>query len=76
MSKWVKADTLRPELGSHVRVFHPEWKDEFTPTGTREASYIEGEFIMGVWNVEQDCWDVAEADPTHWTYPDSPEDYE
>lgn len=74
MSNWVKADTTRPEPGSHVRVFHPEWKDEFTPTGTREASYIEDGFLMGVWNPEQDCWDIEIKEPTHWTYPDSPED--
>jgi len=71
---WSRVEAGLPDDNSHVRVYHSDWRDEFTPTGTREAAFCNGEFIMGVWNPEQDCWDVAEdVAPTHWCYPGSPE---
>lgn len=73
MSKWTKVEDEKPELCTHVRVFHPEWKDEFTPTGTREATYIDEGFLISRWMPDQDQWEVMYAEPTHWTYPDLPE---
>jgi hypothetical protein len=72
--EWISSAEASPSVGEHIRVYHPEWRDEFTPTGTREATYDDDEgFLTSRWMPDQDQWEVFYCYPTHWCYPDMPD---
>jgi hypothetical protein len=82
MSDWKKVSEFPLPPNVEVRMYNPEWEDEFTPTGTVTGVFLaceeegkppEGEIIGTFWDNDQDYWVTKECDPTHWTLPDFPQ---
>jgi len=72
-TKWCLVKTNQAPENLPVRIYHPDWVDEFTPTGTTEGILLgdgEGnaEWIGAFWDNDEDRWITIERVPTHWSF--------